>query len=154
MKSPSWTSHIMSENASSSWCCTMFTSDFLVAFDGRHLSNGSIREVSEANVKFVATWLKHWKRNNGENMKRVLLITFYQIWNVQKKDKPTMKGAVNQFLSFQKWTIYTWKLAIRMKVLVCENNSSGTSSPFIVTDCLGKFFTGIHSADSVSEKIT
>ena len=41
-----------------------------------------------------------------------------------------------------------------MKVLVCENNSSGTSSPFMVTDCLRKLFTGIHSADSVSEKFT
>ena len=39
-------------------------------------------------------------------------------------------------------------------MLVCENNSSGTSSPFMVTDCLGKIFTGIHSADSVSEKFT
>ena len=41
-----------------------------------------------------------------------------------------------------------------MKVLVCENNWSGTSSPLFVTDCLGKFFTGINVADSVSEKIT
>ena len=30
-----------------------------------------------------------------------------------------------------------------MKVLVCEDNSSGTSSPFIVTDCLGKLITGL-----------
>ena len=28
-----------------------------------------------------------------------------------------------------------------MKVLVCENNSSGTNSPFMVTDCLGKILT-------------
>ena len=41
-----------------------------------------------------------------------------------------------------------------MKVLACENNSSGTSSPFMVTDCLGKWFTGINVADSESEKIT
>ena len=39
-----------------------------------------------------------------------------------------------------------------MKVLVCENNSSGTSSPLMVIDCLGKIFTGINEADSVSEK--
>ena len=64
-----------------------------------------------------------------------------------------MRGAVNQFLSFQKRTIFIQKLAIRMKVLVCENNSSGTSSPFMVTDCPGKLFTGIYIADSVSEKI-
>ena len=41
-----------------------------------------------------------------------------------------------------------------MKVLVCENNPNGTSSPFMVTDCLGKFFTEINVADSVSERIT
>ena len=41
-----------------------------------------------------------------------------------------------------------------MNVLVCENNSSGTKSPFMETDCLGKIFTGVHSADSVSEKFT
>ena len=41
-----------------------------------------------------------------------------------------------------------------MKVLVCENNSSGTSSPFMVTDFLGKLLTGINIVDSVSEKIT
>ena len=33
-----------------------------------------------------------------------------------------------------------------MEVLVCENNSSGTSSPFMVTDCLGKLFPGINIA--------
>ena len=41
-----------------------------------------------------------------------------------------------------------------MKVLVSEDNSSGTSSPFMVTDCLGKLFTGTNVADNVSEKIT
>ena len=30
-----------------------------------------------------------------------------------------------------------------MKESVCQKNSSGTSSPFMVTDCLGKFFTGV-----------
>ena len=65
-----------------------------------------------------------------------------------------MRGAVNQFLSFLKRTINIQKLAISMEVLVCENNSSGTSSPFMVTDCPGKLFTGIHSADKVSEKFT
>ena len=33
-----------------------------------------------------------------------------------------------------------------MKELVCQNNSSGTSSTFMVTGCLGKFFTGINIA--------
>ena len=41
-----------------------------------------------------------------------------------------------------------------MKVLVCENNSSGTSSPFMVTECLGKLFAAIYTKHSVSEKIT
>ena len=41
-----------------------------------------------------------------------------------------------------------------MKKLICQNNSSGASSPFMVTDCLRKTFTGINVADSVSEKIT
>ena len=39
-------------------------------------------------------------------------------------------------------------------MLVCENNSSGTSSPFMVTNFLGKSLTGINIVDSVSEKIT
>ena len=41
-----------------------------------------------------------------------------------------------------------------MKVLVCENNSSGTGSPFMVTDCLGKHFIGINITDSVSDNLT
>ena len=41
-----------------------------------------------------------------------------------------------------------------MKMPVCENNSSRTSSLFMLTDCLGKLFTGIIIADIVSEKIT
>ena len=31
-----------------------------------------------------------------------------------------------------------------MTEFVCQNDSSGTSSPIMVTDCLGKFFTGIN----------
>ena len=68
MKRPSWTSRILSENTSSILCSTFFTSDFFVAFDGRHLINNSVREISDINVKFIATWLKQWKRNYGENM--------------------------------------------------------------------------------------
>ena len=33
-----------------------------------------------------------------------------------------------------------------MKVLVCESNSSGTNSPFMVTDCLGNLIKGINIA--------
>ena len=39
-----------------------------------------------------------------------------------------------------------------MKVLVCENNSSVTSSPFSVTDCLGKLFTGLTSQTACLRK--
>ena len=53
-----------------------------------------------------------------------------------------MRGAVNQFLSFQKPTIYIQKLVIWMKVLVCESNSSGIYSPFMVKDCLGNLIKG------------
>ena len=41
-----------------------------------------------------------------------------------------------------------------MKELVWQNNSSGTSSPFMVTVCLGIKSRGLTSPDSVSEKIT
>ena len=41
-----------------------------------------------------------------------------------------------------------------MKELVCWNNSSGTSSPFVVTNCLRNYFTGgLTSLDSVFDKI-
>ena len=32
-------------------------------------------------------------------MKQVLLITFYQVWKTQKKERPTLRRAVNQFIS-------------------------------------------------------
>ena len=41
-----------------------------------------------------------------------------------------------------------------MKELVCQTNSSGTSSPFMARDGMGKFSRGLTSPDSVSEKIT
>ena len=41
-----------------------------------------------------------------------------------------------------------------MKEPVCQNNSSGTSSPFTVTDCREKYSRRLTSPDSVSEKIT
>ena len=46
---------MLSENASSGLCSTIFTSNFFFAIEGRHLSNSSITEVSEVNIKFVAT---------------------------------------------------------------------------------------------------
>ena len=38
-------------------------------------------------------------------------------------------------------------------MLVCKNKSSVTSSPFLVTDCLGKVFRRINIADNVSGKV-
>ena len=40
-----------------------------------------------------------------------------------------------------------------MKELVWQKNSSGTSSPFMVTDCLGIYSRGLTSPDSMTEKI-
>ena len=37
---------------------------------------------------------------------------------------------------------------------MAKNNSSGTSSTVLVTDCLGIYSRGLTSPDSVSEKIT
>ena len=33
-----------------------------------------------------------------------------------------------------------------MKEIACQNNSSGTNSPFMVKECLGKLFKGINIA--------
>ena len=41
-----------------------------------------------------------------------------------------------------------------MKELLCQNKSSGTSYPLMVTDCLGKVSRVLKSPDTVSEKIT
>ena len=73
---------------------------------------------------------------------------------MSKKGK-TIHERSCQSISFISKTDYLHlKISERMKVLVCENNSSVTSSRILMTDCLGKLFTGIQSADSVSEKIT
>ena len=61
-KRPSLAFRIPSENHSSNLCSTIFTSKFFVALDDRNLSISNIREVSEVNVKFEATWLKQWKK--------------------------------------------------------------------------------------------
>ena len=110
MKRPRWTSCIPSENASFSLCSTIFTSDFFVAFDGGLFSNSIIKEASEANVNFVAIWLKQWKIKNGKNMKQVLLITLYQTWNVQKrKNQPWEELSIvffhfiNGLFTFKNW---------------------------------------------------
>ena len=66
------------------------------------------------------------------------------------KERPNIKGKTNRkgscrSVSFVLETDYIHlKLAKWMKEFVCEKNSSGTSSPFMVTHCLGKFFAGIN----------
>ena len=49
--------------------------------------------------------------------------------------------------------MFIQKLLIRLKVLVCGNNSSGASSLFRVTYWPGKLFTWIDIAKSVPEQI-
>ena len=46
----------------------IFHKSLFAGLEGRNLSNSSITEVFEVNVKFVTTWLNQWKRNNGENV--------------------------------------------------------------------------------------
>ena len=41
-----------------------------------------------------------------------------------------------------------------MKEFVCQKNSSGRSSPFVVRDCLGSRSRRLSSSDSISEKTT
>ena len=40
-------------------------------------------------------------------------------------------------------TTHIQKLVEWMEELVCENNTNEINSPFMVTDCMGKFSTGI-----------
>ena len=139
-----WTSPLMlSKNAHSSLCSTFFTSNFFAALEGRNLSYSSITEVSEVNVKFVATWLNQSKRNNGEKCSKCYSL-LYTIYGKTIKGKSNSKGSC-QSISFVLKTDYLHlKLVKWMEELVCQKNSSGTSSPIVVTDCLGKFFTGIN----------
>ena len=101
MKRPSWTSRIPSEIVFSSLCCTIFARTFFVAFVGRHLSNSRIKEVFEVNVKFVATWLRQWKKKWWRKL--LASVTHFLISDMEcpKKEKVTMRGAVNQFFHFQ-----------------------------------------------------
>ena len=94
MKCRSSTSlRMMSKNASSSLCSTIFLGDFFVAFEGRHLSNSSVTEVSEVNVMF-SNLTEPVKENSGENLQQVLLITLNHIWkdhekiNHRREDQP------------------------------------------------------------------
>ena len=146
MKCLSWTSPLMpSKNAYSSSCSTFFTSNFFAALEGRNLSNSSITEVSEVNVNFVTTWLNQWKRNNGKKCSKCYSL-LYTISGRTIKVKTNSRGSC-QIVSFDLKTDYIHlRLVNGVKKLVCQNNSSGTSSPFMVTVCLAKVFTWINIA--------
>ena len=70
----------------------------------------------------------------------------YTIYGRTIKVKTNSRGSC-QSVSFDLKTDYIHlRLVNGVKKLVCQNNSSGTSSPFMVTVCLAKFFTGINIA--------
>ena len=70
----------------------------------------------------------------------------YTIYGKTIKGKTNSKGSW-QSVSFVLETDYIHlKLVKWKKELVCQNNSSGSSSPFMVTVCLAKLFTGINIA--------
>ena len=73
---------------------------------------------------------------------------------MSKKGETNDERSCQSISSVLKTDYLFLKTSYKDKSAFCENNSSGTNSPFLVTDCLGKFFTGIKAADSVSEKIT
>ena len=62
-----------------------------------------------------------------------------------KKGKTNLKKSCQSIYFILKTDLLHLKI-MWMEVLVCENNLSGTSSPFIVTDCVGKLITGINIA--------
>ena len=153
MKRPSWTSRILSENASSSLCFKIFTSDSFVAFDGRHLSKSSIGEVSEITVKFVAPSLKQWKRNNGEICRKCYSLLYIR-YGMSKKGKTNPERSSQSF-SFILKTDYLHlttgcndECACLWKQLKCNK------FPFYGDRLSGNIYHGINIADSVSEKIT
>ena len=46
----------------------IFHKRFFAALKGSILCNITVTKVFEVNVKFVATWVNQWKRNDGEKM--------------------------------------------------------------------------------------
>ena len=72
----------------------------MVAFEGRHLTDSSMKEFSEVNIKIVSILLEAKKKKQLQ--KYVASVTHYFIPDMEdpKKERPTLGGAVNQFLSF------------------------------------------------------
>ena len=59
MKRPNWLSpRMLSENASSSLCSTVFMSIIFIAFEGRILIKSSATAVSQMNIEFAANSVK------------------------------------------------------------------------------------------------
>ena len=71
---------------------------------------------------------------------------------MSKKGKANHDRSCQSFSFILKTDYFYLKLAVTMKVLVCENNSSVTSAPFMVTDSLGKLFTGSTSQTACLRK--
>ena len=101
VKRPRWTSpRMLLKNASSSLCSTFFTGNFFVALEGRHWSNSSLGEVSEVNVKFVATWLKQRKKMTKYCSKCYSLL--YIRYGMSEKRKTNHMRSCQSFSSFLK----------------------------------------------------
>ena len=157
MKHTSWTSRIPSENDSSSLCSTFFTSDFFVAFDERNWSNSSKKELSEVNVKFVATWLKQWQKEIMAKMCSNCYSLFYIRLRLSRKGK-TIHEKSCQSIFFTLKTDYLHLKTSYKDESACLwrqlKQLKWNKYSFMVTDCLGNLFTGINVTKSVSEKIT
>ena len=65
-----------------------------------------------------------------------------------------MRWAVNQFFFILKTEYLHLKISYKDESACLWKQHKGNKFPFMVTDCVGKIFTGLHSADSVSEKFT
>ena len=85
MKRPRWTSRIPPENDCSSLCSTLFTTDFFVAFGGRHLSNSSLWEFSEVDVNFVA--IRPEQRKKLAKIWSKCYLLFYIRYGISEKGK-------------------------------------------------------------------
>ena len=86
-----------SKKASSSLCSTFF-----FVLEGRNLSNSSTTEVFEVNAKFVATWLKHWRRKEAKLCSKYYSI-IYNI-HLKTKKRPIIKEKTNRKGSCQSFS--------------------------------------------------
>ena len=153
MKRPSWTSRIPSGNAPSSLCSTFFLTDSFIAFDKRQLNNSSVREKSEVNVKYVATWLKQWKRNKCKKCSKSHSLHYIRC-RMFENGKNNFERSCLWFCFILKTdylhlkTSYKKEIACRWKQLKWNNLS------FHGDRLSWKLYHMINIADSVSEKIT